>query len=113
MKQYELWMCHIPGVEKSQVTCGTRPVIVVSNDRNNEHSPVVTVVPVTSRLKKRYMPTHVLLEAGNGGLETTSMALCENVLSVDKTKLFVKLGNITEEKQTEIAKAISVQLNIL
>ena len=41
---------------------GMRPMVVVSNNLANKFSPVITVVPLTSRTyKKRYLPTHVLI----------------------------------------------------
>ena len=39
---------------------GVRPAVIVSNNRNNRNSPVVTVVPLSARVwKKKYLPTHV------------------------------------------------------
>ena len=32
---------------------GFRPVLVVSNNRANEHSPVITIVPLTARVYKK------------------------------------------------------------
>lgn len=41
---------------------GIRPAVIVSNNRANEHSPVITVVPLTSKIyKKRMLPTHVYI----------------------------------------------------
>ncbi len=39
---------------------GTRPVLVVSNDVGNQYSPVIVIVPITSRrIGKKQLPTHV------------------------------------------------------
>ena len=39
---------------------GTRPVLVVSNDIGNQYSPVIVIVPITSRrIGKKQLPTHV------------------------------------------------------
>lgn len=49
----------------SNKQCGIRPAVIVSNNRANEHSPVITVVPLTSRTyKKRSLPTHVFIQNG-------------------------------------------------
>ena len=46
----------------TSVQGGVRPVIVVSNNKANTYSSVITVVPLTSRIyKKRYLPTHVFI----------------------------------------------------
>lgn len=40
---------------------GVRPAIVVQNDDGNFYSNVLLVVPLTTQIKKRYMPTHFVL----------------------------------------------------
>lgn len=68
----------------SNKQCGIRPAVIVSNNRANEHSPVITVVPLTSRTyKKRSLPTHVFIPKGCG-LERNSLALAEQVEAIDK-----------------------------
>ncbi len=58
---------------------GVRPALVVSNNKANKHSPVVTVVPLSARVwKKKYLPTHVQIPKGSG-LNKPSMALAEQV----------------------------------
>jgi mRNA-degrading endonuclease toxin of MazEF toxin-antitoxin module len=32
---------------------GIRPVVVVSNNKANQHSPIITVVPLTSKIQKK------------------------------------------------------------
>ena len=58
---------------------GIRPVVIVSNNKANAHSPVITVVPLTSKVhKKRFLPTHVYIPASAGfGLSCGSLALAE------------------------------------
>ena len=62
--------------ENSYKQCGVRPALVVSNNRANENSPVVTVVPLTARVwKKKYLPTHVQipLKASVGSVSYTHL----------------------------------------
>ena len=40
---------------------GIRPAIVVQNDDGNFYSNVLLVVPLTTQIKKRNMPTHFIL----------------------------------------------------
>ena len=67
------------GQHETSVQSGIRPCVVMSNDMANRHSPVITVVPLTSKIrKKQYLPTHVFLNRyRNSGLECHSLALCE------------------------------------
>lgn len=93
--------------------CGIRPAIIVSNNKANEHSPVITVVPLTSKIfKKRFMPTHVYIPAGCG-LSCGSLALAEQVEAVDKVRLLEKKGKITSDVIMEkITRAIQIQIGV-
>ncbi|MEH2324506.1 MAG: type II toxin-antitoxin system PemK/MazF family toxin [Nostoc sp.] len=46
------------------------------------------------------MPTCLLIETGEGGLERDSVALCHQLRVIDKTRLQIKLGVLTLEKLT-------------
>ena len=92
------------------IQSGKRPVIVISNDACNYFSKAITIVPLTSQLKKLNMPTHVMIE-GNG-LEVPSMALCEQIMTIDKRQLTDKIGRIDNNKTlNQIRIALMVQIN--
>ena len=88
---------------------GKRPVIIIQTDVGNRHSPTVIVAAVTSRfLKKKSLPTHVLLESCV--LEKNSQALLEQIGTIDRCRLISKVGRVTEENMMEIEKALMVSL---
>lgn len=92
---------------------GVRPAMVISNNRANEHSPVITVVPMTSRTyKKRFMPTHVFVPRCSGsGLDKNSLALAEQVEAIDKTQLREHKGTVTDARIMEqITRALQIQI---
>lgn len=94
---------------------GIRPAVVVSNNMANLHSPVITVVPLTSKIhKKRFLPTHVYIPASEGfGLSCGSLALAEQVEAIDKDRLLEKKGSIkSAEIMAEITKAIQIQVGV-
>lgn len=64
-----------------------RPALIVSPDMRNELANSALAVPITSNL--RPAPTHLLLPAGQGGLSHNSMARCENVSYIHKSRLGV------------------------
>lgn len=65
---------------------GFRLALIVSNNRANKNSPVVTVVLLTARIwKNQYLPTHVRISGS--GLSKSGMALAEQVEIVDKRNL--------------------------
>ena len=42
---------------------GTRPVLILQNDVGNRFSPTTIVAPITSRVKRNRLPTHVGIHA--------------------------------------------------
>jgi len=83
----------------------------MSNNMANRHSPVITVVPLTSKIhKKQYLPTHVFLNGyRNTGLNRHSLALCEQITSVAFSDILEVVGRVSERKLTEIGHAVKVQ----
>lgn len=92
---------------------GTRPVIVVSRDAINMVSPVVVVVPLTSRTnKKRLLPSHVEIKMGDGGLKADSVALCEQVRAISTTRLINPIGHLTGFSISQINAALKIALDL-
>lgn len=74
-----------------------RPVIVIQNDTGNKYSPTTIVVPLTSKKKKKGLKTHVLIEkTEENGLTEDSIALCEQVRTIDKRRIKAGIGYISE-----------------
>ncbi len=94
---------------------GVRPALVVSNNKANKYSPVVTVIPLSSRVwKKKYLPTHVQIPLGKGvGLDKPSMALAEQVETLDKARLGEKIGEVLDVLLMEqITVALQIQIGV-
>lgn len=89
-----------------------RPVVVVSAERRNELARDVIVVPCSTTL--RPFVWHVLLRKGEGGLPISSMAKCEQILTVPKDCLAaVPLGAaLSAKRMAEIEHAILLALGI-
>lgn len=101
--------------ENSHKQSGIRPAVIVSNNRNNRNSPVVTVVPLSARVwKKKYLPTHVQIPLSKSkGLDKPSMALAEQVETLDKSKLGEKIGKITDSLLMDaITVALQIQIGV-
>lgn len=91
---------------------GIRPAVIVSNNKANINSPIVTVIPLTARVwKKKHLPTHVQIRGG--GLDKPSMALAEQVETLDKKRLGGKIGEITDElTMTAVTVALQIQIGV-
>ena len=73
---------------------GTRPVLIISNDIGNKHSPTVIIAPITSRVHtKAKLPTHTLIKDFDG-LDKNSIILFEQIRTIDKQHLREYLGTL-------------------
>ena len=109
MKRFEIYQAALPIIKGSHIQSGSRPVLVISNDVANKFSPVVTVVPLTTRLGKKCLPTHVTLLTS--GLRTVSLALCEQLTALDKSRMTHYIGYVTDpDDRAALDRAMSIQL---
>ena len=90
---------------------GLRPVVIVQNDVGNKHSPTTIVVPLTSQLLKKPLPTHQMLE-DNCGLSCISVALCEQIRTIDKSRLQNRIGCADDAVVARIDKALKISLGL-
>ena len=60
-RRYEIWFADLGDHYGTSVQSGNRPVLVISNDVGNQYSRTVTVIPLTTKLKRMDMPTHIIL----------------------------------------------------
>ena len=89
---------------------GTRPVLVISNDIGNRHSPTVIIAAITSRVrKKKKLPTHLHLGQIEG-LPANSIILFEQLRTIDKSRLKEHLTHLDEQylKSLEFPLLISI-----
>ena len=84
-----------------------RPAIVVSNQKNNQHSEVVEMVFLTTA-PKHDLPTHVTVRSTG----RVSTALCEQISSVSVQRLGDYCGHVSDSEMAEIENAMLVSLGI-
>ena len=98
----------------TSVQGGVRPVIVVSNNKANTYSSVITVVPLTSRIyKKRYLPTHVFISKYDmTGIRKGSLALAEQVMSISTKCIIEKCGRVNKWSLDRVLKAVQIQMGM-
>lgn len=98
-------------VENSKVTgsemAGTRPAIVVSNNKANQYSPVVTVVWLCSNERKP-LPTHCTVKALK-----LSTAVCENVTTVSKERIGGYIRTATEDEIDAVDRCLRIHLDLV
>lgn len=91
---------------------GTRPVLVISNDIGNRHSPTVIVAAITSRVHtKAKLPTHTAVN-DFGGLDKNSIILLEQIRTIDKQRLKQHMGMMPENIMTRVDKALAISVSL-
>ena len=91
----------------------TRPVVVVSNNKNNEFSGTVTILPIISKNIRKMYPFEVLLRKGAGGLPKDSKVKADQIRTLDKSRLVKFIGMLGMNHITQIERAIQVHLSLL
>lgn len=86
---------------------GVRPVVVVSNNMNNQHSGTVTIVPLTSTLKTPYPHQAPLIVAGR-----FAIALCGQVVTVPESELEAFLCKLEDFQMKNVNDALRIYLGL-
>ena len=92
---------------------GYRPGLVIQNNVGNRYSPNIIVLPITSIIKKRNQPTHVVVLADNSGLERDSVILCEDPRCLSKDKLNRYITTLPDKYMEEVAVAYILSTSII
>lgn len=86
---------------------GIRPCVIVSNNIGNEVSPVIKVLPITTKRYKSAQPTHVHFNKDEvNGLLKDSTVEAESTWVVNKWQVKKTLGQFTDEQLDRIACAM-------
>lgn len=110
VKRGDIYLANLNPVEGSEQG-GIRPVLVIQNDTANLHSPTVIVVPMTSKPKKVYLPTHIVLPRSLG-IKEDSVLLFEQIRTIDKSRLIKYIAPITDIYEEKVNDAIQISLSL-
>ena len=89
---------------------GVRPVVVVQNDKGNRYSKTIIVAPISKKMSRPPIPTHVIFS--DDSLSYVSMILCEQLRTIDKKRLGQWICTLDEKTLEKINRAIRVSLSI-
>lgn len=105
----EIWLVSLGPVVGHEIG-KTRPALVISNDRNNQFAETITVLPITSHVKKIY-PFETFMPKTETDLPVDSKIKSNQIRTVDKKRLIKLIGNVSEEKLKEVRQALFIHLN--
>jgi len=111
----EVYMCDL-GVGEDSLQGGKRNVLIIQNNKGNQYSPNVSILPISSKCK--FNPfMHILLEK-ELGFEMDSYALSEMPLTISKRRFFYnkipyKITKLPDFKMKEIQVGLEKQFGFL
>jgi mRNA interferase MazF len=93
---------------------GIRPALIVQNDRGNASLTYpLTIVAAMSRTE-RELPLHVrITPSEENGLSDATDVKCEQVMTVEKSRLVRRRGYISPEELGRVDTALRLSLNLL
>jgi len=98
-----------PGRGSEQI--GIRPAVVIQNDVGNKHSPTTIVAACSTDSTKPY-PFIVKITAKESGLDKDCAVNLAQIMTIDKDRLYKKIGELSPDKVIEINNAIINSLEL-
>ena len=111
IKRGEIYLVALDPVIGKEIS-KTRPVVIVSNDKNNEFSGTVTIIPITSKNLQKIYPFEVFLPLGSGNLPKNSKVKADQIRTLDKSRIVRSIGTLVEKELDHIGNAIKIHLNL-
>lgn len=119
IKQYDIVVCELGeglGCEKR----GSRPCVVVGNDKLNKNSDNILIAPLTNMVNKRneqgtidLLDTHVVLSNKfYRQLPKTSIVQLEDVRSISKSRIVEWFGDLSKNDKDLIKNAQRVAFGL-
>ena len=103
------WVDWNPGRGSEQ--SGLRPALVIQNDTGNKYSPTTIIAALTTAMVKPY-PFTVKVTAKESSLPKDSTVNLAVIMTIDKTRLTDKCGELSEARMKEVDEAIKASLGM-
>lgn len=113
MKRGTIVYADLPIIANSHVQGGNRPAILVISENAAIGNPMVTIVPLTSKLSSTRFPNTLQFDPSpENGLTKTSVALVFQLCAIDRTRLTQTIGHLEEEQVQKIDEMIRKLLGL-
>lgn len=111
IKKGEVYMVDLSPVIGSEQG-GLRPAVIIQNDIGNKYSPTTIIACITSKLHKAKLPTHIELDKDVCNLKQDSILLCEQLRTIDKSRIQDKVCTLPDFIMSQIDNALMISLQL-
>ena len=109
IKRGEIYLAALDPVQGREIA-KTRPVVIVSNDKNNQFSGTVTILPLTSKNLSTIYPFEVFLSRGHANLPKDSKIKADQIRTLDKGRMIKNIGILDKNDLEAIDTAMKIHL---
>ncbi len=106
VKRGEIYYANLDGAKGSEEK-GIRPVLIIQNDIGNKYSNTTIVAPITSKINKTKLPTHIIIK---NKILLNSLVMLEQIRTLDKNRLGSCIGNLDCKDMEKVNECIKISL---
>ena len=103
------WVDWSPG--RGTEIIGTRPALIIQNDIGNEVSPTTIVASCSTAMEKPF-PFLVPVTSRESGLPKDCNINLATIMTIEKSRLGDRCGELSKEKMDEVDKALQISLGL-
>lgn len=92
-----------------------RPSLIISNDKGNKHSEILTVTAISTKYKQYDLPTHLYFDISNmdfvnGMTNLYGSIMLEQIKTIDKKDVIKVLGKLNNKTMQYVNELIVLSL---
>ena len=92
----------------------TRRCVIIQNNIANLYSPVTNIIPLTdAKNVKKWYKCLVPLSKSEKGLTKDVAAQCNQIRTIDKSRIIKKIGSLNQSTMEKVDMAIDVSLGLV
>jgi mRNA interferase MazF len=111
IKRGEIYLAALDPVLGKEIS-KIRPVVIISNNKNNLFSGTVTILPISSQNIDKIYPFELFLPKGSGNLPKNSKVKADQIRTIDKIRIIRHMGTLKKEEVDDIDKTIKIHLDL-
>jgi len=115
-RQGEVWLAQLVGKNRRGDRDNPhhiRRAVIVSTDLYNEYELAFLVAPVLASTPRRDVPTSLVLEPGDGGVEERSVVVCTQIRAVAPWRMIRKLGELSPAAMQSLRQTLRIAFDLI